>query len=106
MRCLSSKSIYPATAIGKDYLGRAIVGTAPSGSGVQLSLGGVLGVAVGPVDGLEFNVLGLNFGVNSNGLKLPMVGRVGSSPSPSPASGRDTTEGTGDEPMTLPARPT
>ena len=73
----------PSTAIGKDYLGRAIVGTAPSGSGVQLSLGGVLGVAVGPVDGLEFNVLGLNFGVSSNGLKLPMVGRVGSSSGPS-----------------------
>jgi hypothetical protein len=68
----------PATAIGKDYLGRAIVGTAPSGSGVQLSLGGVLGVAAGPVDGLEFNVLGLNFGVSSSGVKLPMVGRVGS----------------------------
>ena len=30
----------PATAIGKDYLGSAIVGAAPSGSGVRLSLGG------------------------------------------------------------------
>ena len=36
----------PATAIGKDYLGSSIVGAAPSGSGVQLSLGGVLGLAV------------------------------------------------------------
>ena len=36
-------------------------------------------MAVSAVDGLEFNVLGLNFGVGPNGVKLPMVGRVGSS---------------------------
>ena len=69
----------PSTAIGKDYLGSTIVGAAPSGSGVQLSLGGVLGVAVSAVEGVEFNVLGLNFGVGPNGVKLPMVGRIGSS---------------------------
>jgi len=73
----------PATAIGKDYLGSSIVGTAPSGSGFQLSLGGVLGLAVSPVDGLEFNVLALNFGIGPNGVKLPMVGRVGNSSAPS-----------------------
>ena len=69
----------PATAIGKDYLGSAIVGAAPSGSGVQLSLGGMLGLAMSAVDGLEFNVLGLNFGISPSGVKLPMVGRIGSS---------------------------
>jgi hypothetical protein len=37
----------------------------------------VLGLAVSAVDGLEFHVLGLNFGISPNGLKLPMVGRVG-----------------------------
>jgi hypothetical protein len=68
----------PATAIGKDYLGGAVFGTAPSGSGVALSLGGLLGVAAGPVDGIEINLLGLNFGVNARGLKLPIVGRIGS----------------------------
>ena len=73
----------PATAIGKDYLGSSIVGAAPSGSGYQLSLAGVLGLTVSAVDGLEFNVLGLNFGVSANGLKLPLVGRIGSSPEPS-----------------------
>jgi hypothetical protein len=67
----------PATAIGKDYLGSSIVGVAPSGSGLQLSLGGVFGLAVSAVEGLEFNVLGLNFGIGPNGVKLPMVGRVG-----------------------------
>jgi hypothetical protein len=73
----------PSTAIGKDYLGGSIVGTAPSGSGFQVSLGGVLGLAVSAVDGLEFNVLGLNFGVSPNGVKLPMVGRVGNGSGPS-----------------------
>ena len=67
----------PATAIGKDYLGASILGAAPSGSGFQVSLVGVLGVAVSHVDGLELNLLGLNFGVNRSGLKLPVVGRVG-----------------------------
>jgi len=67
----------PATAIGKDYLGSAIVGTAPSGRGFQVSLVGVLGVAISAVDGVEFNVLGLNFGVSRAGFKLPMVGRIG-----------------------------
>jgi hypothetical protein len=66
----------PATAIGKDYLGRSVISTAPSGSGFQLSLGGLLGVAASGVDGLELNLLGLNFGVGPSGLKLPLVGRV------------------------------
>ena len=74
----------PATAIGKDYLGSSIVGAAPSGSGVQLSLGGVLGVAVSAVDGVELNLLGLNFGVSPNGVKLPIVGRIGG---PEPGKG-------------------
>jgi len=67
----------PATAIGKDYLGGSIVGSAPSGRGVQVSLLGLFGVAVSAVDGVEINLLGLNFGVSPSGLKLPMVGRIG-----------------------------
>ena len=78
----------PATAIGKDYLGSSIVGAAPSGSGFQLSLVGVLGVAVSAVDGLEFNLLGLNFGVSPSGVKLPIVGRIGGGhAAPAPAAG-------------------
>jgi hypothetical protein len=68
----------PATAIGKDYLGSSIFATAPSGSGFQVSLGGLLGIAASTVDGLELNVLGLNFGVSPNGVKLPLIGRIGS----------------------------
>jgi hypothetical protein len=72
----------PSTAIGKDYLGSAVLSTAPSGSGYQLSLAGLLGVAASRVDGLELNVLGLNFGVSSSGVKLPLVGRVARPRSP------------------------
>lgn len=68
----------PATAIGKDYLGSSVFASAPSGSGFQFSLAGVLGFAASGVDGVEFNVLGLNFGVSPNGLKLPIIGRIGS----------------------------
>ena len=67
----------PATAIGKDYLGNALVSSAPSGSGFQLSLGGLLGVAASGVDGLELNLLGLNFGISPRGIKLPLIGRIG-----------------------------
>jgi hypothetical protein len=68
----------PATAIGKDYLGNSLFGAAPSGRGFQFSLGGILGFAASAVDGLEFNVLGLNFGLSPTGIKLPLVGRIGS----------------------------
>jgi len=67
----------PATAVGKDYIGSSFVSTAPSGSGFQFSVAGLLGVAAGPVDGFELNLLGLNFGASGSGLKLPVVGRVG-----------------------------
>jgi hypothetical protein len=68
----------PATAIGKNYLGSSVFAAAPSGSGFQMSVAGLLGVTASVVDGLEFNVLGLSFGVSANGLKLPIVGRIGS----------------------------
>jgi Protein of unknown function (DUF3750) len=66
----------PATAIGKDYT-RKIVSRAPSGKGFQFSLRGLLGVAASHVDGVEVNILGLNFGISSSGIKLPIVGRIG-----------------------------
>jgi len=67
----------PATAIGKDYLGGSVFGSAPSGRGFQVSLGGLLGFAASGVDGVEINLLGLNFGVSPNGVKLPLVGIIG-----------------------------
>jgi hypothetical protein len=67
----------PATAIGKDYLGDRIVGPAPSGNGMQLSLAGILGFTASSVEGVELNVLGLTFGLGQSGLKLPFIGRIG-----------------------------
>lgn len=71
------KADLPATAVGKDYMGSTFVTTAPSGSGFQFTLAGLLGIAAGPVEGFELNILGLNFGVSGSGVKLPMAGRIG-----------------------------
>jgi len=68
----------PATAIGKDYLGASIFARAPSGRGVQVSLGGLLGLSASGVEGIELNILSLNFGISGSGLKLPLIGRIGS----------------------------
>ncbi|WP_110685524.1 DUF3750 domain-containing protein [Salinicola aestuarinus] len=77
---------FPPTAIGKDYLietdGEALSGwlsAAPSGTGYQLSLYGLLGVMVAADEGIEWNVLGLTFGLDwqSPALKLPGLGRIG-----------------------------
>ena len=69
----------PPTAIGKDFNGGRIVGRAPSGSGLQVSLFGLLGVTASGVEGFELNLLGLTFGVNpfAPAVKLPLVGRLG-----------------------------
>lgn len=70
----------PPTAIGKDWLpGERFFERTPSGSGWQVSLYGVLGIAVGSVEGLELNLLGLNVGVDPDDLavRLPGVGKVG-----------------------------
>ena len=83
----------PPTAVGKDYSGDRLITTAPSGSGVQLSLFGLLGLTASGVEGLEVNVLGLTFGVNpfDPAVKLPVVGRLGPAriiaASPSAAAG-------------------
>jgi hypothetical protein len=68
----------PATAIGKDFIGTSIFSRAPSGRGVQLSLGGVFGLSASGIEGLELNILSLNFGLGPSGLKLPLIGRIGS----------------------------
>ena len=70
----------PPTAIGKDYLpGGSIFGRAPSGSGAQISILGALGVLVSAKEGIEFNILGLSFGIDPGDLaiRLPGIGRIG-----------------------------
>ncbi|MFM7347159.1 MAG: DUF3750 domain-containing protein [Tagaea sp.] len=75
----------PSTAIGKDYLGEVrFADRAASGTGVQISFWGLLGVVVAAEEGIELNLLGLNFGVDplGLGLKLPGIGRIGPGESP------------------------
>jgi hypothetical protein len=70
----------PPTAIGKDFLANgSIVAVAPSGTGYQLSLYGLLGVTGALEEGIELNVLGLSFGLDFNtpALRLPGLGRIG-----------------------------
>ena len=70
----------PTTAIGKDYLtNRNVFAPAPSGTGFQVSLGGLAGITVALREGFEVNVLGLAFGfdVLRPAIKLPGIGRVG-----------------------------
>ncbi|WP_457807477.1 DUF3750 domain-containing protein [Kushneria sp. EE4] len=78
----------PSLALGKDYLiddTRALghfFGPAPSNTGYQVSLYGLLGIMVARDEGLEFNVLGLVFGIDPLDLaiKLPGIGRIAPAP--------------------------
>ena len=56
----------------------ALFARAPSGSGFQVSLYGLAGILLAVDEGLEFNVLGLNIGVDAAvpALKLPAIGRL------------------------------
>ncbi len=68
----------PPTAIGKDYLPRAVFGAAPSGRGFTMSLFGLLAVTASPVEGFEVNLFSLTFGFNpfTSTLKVPVFGRI------------------------------
>ena len=69
----------PPNAVGRDYRPYPYVGWTDSGTGVEASLWGVLGVKLGWVEGLELNVLGLVAGLDLRhpALKLPAFGRIG-----------------------------
>ena len=67
----------PPTAIGKDFLADgALVGSAPSGTGYQVSAWGLAGVLAALREGVEVNLLGLVVGVRFKPLaiKLPGLG--------------------------------
>jgi hypothetical protein len=70
----------PVTAIGKDYpINGSLVDRAPSGTGYQFSMLGVLGLTMAREEGIEMNLLGLSFGIDfvRPALKLPFIGRLG-----------------------------
>ncbi|MCL6608608.1 MAG: DUF3750 domain-containing protein [Geminicoccaceae bacterium] len=78
----------PPTAIGKDFVGANLFAPMPSGTGFQLSLGGLLGVGIAAREGLEINILGLVLGFDPTDLaiKLPGLGRLGLQPTNGSAS--------------------
>lgn len=74
------KVVLPPTAIGKDYLPKGgIFAKAPSGTGFQVSIAGLLGGLVAVEEGLEVNFLGLNAGFDfwPLAVNLPGLGRLG-----------------------------
>lgn len=78
----------PANAIGKDYPADGMIARTPSGTGWQVSLGGITGIAVGLEEGIEVDLLGLGAGVDFKppALRLPGIGRLGFAAGPSPTS--------------------
>lgn len=73
------RSTLPANAVGKDFRPYPYVGLTDSGTGIEASLWGLLGVKLGWVEGVEVNFLGLVAGLDLRhpGIKLPGFGRVG-----------------------------
>lgn len=69
----------PASAVGKDYLDDNVFMPTASGTGFQFSVFGLLGLSLGLQEGIEINLLGLNFGLDiwTPALKIPFAGRVG-----------------------------
>lgn len=69
----------PAHSLGKDYLHDRIVAATPSGTGYQASWRGAIGITAAWAEGIEFNLLGLVWGLDVTGpaIKWPGVGRIG-----------------------------
>src|SRR5262249_37270489 len=70
----------PPEAIGKDFRADgSVFGLTGSGTGVEASLWGLLGLKLGWVEGLEVNLLSLVAGLDIRrpAIKLPGVGRIG-----------------------------
>ena len=75
----------PSNAIGKDYLvNDSLFSRSETKTGGQFSLYGVFGLTIGLNEGIELNILGLNFGLDfkNPAFKFPLVGRVGMQDSP------------------------
>jgi len=69
----------PPNAVGKDFRASPYLGWTDSGTGVEASLWGLLGVKLGWVEGVELNFLGLVAGLDLRhpAVKLPGFGRLG-----------------------------
>jgi hypothetical protein len=72
-------TVLPPNAVGRDFRPWPYLGLTDSGTGIEVSLWGVLGIKFGWVEGVELNVLGLVAGLDlrNPAIKLPAFGRVG-----------------------------
>jgi hypothetical protein len=72
-------AVLPPNAVGRDFRPWPYLGLTDSGTGIEASLWGVLGIKLGWVEGVELNVLGLVAGLDlrNPAIKLPAFGRVG-----------------------------
>jgi len=65
----------PADAIGKDFMtSGTFFAPAPSGTGYQFSLFGVLGVLAAKKEGIEINILGLVYGIKLSPFSILLPG--------------------------------
>ena len=69
----------PPEAIGKDFRDGFFASLTDSGTGIEISLWGLLGLKLGWIEGIEVNVLSLVAGLDLRhpALKLPGLGRLG-----------------------------
>lgn len=76
-RCVPQlRLVLPADALGKDYISdRTFFARAPSGTGYQLSLGGLFGVLVALKEGIEINLLGMPYGIRFYPFRILLPGR-------------------------------
>ena len=65
----------PSNAVGKDFITpTTIFSKAPSGTGYQISIFGLLGVIIAKKEGLEINFLGLVYGIRFSPFKILFPG--------------------------------
>ncbi len=72
----------PSTAIGKDWRPvKNTFGFSASGTGIQMNLYGLFGMALGVQEGIELNLMGFNTEVDvfDLAIELPGLGRIGPS---------------------------
>jgi len=69
----------PPNAVGKDFRPLPYAGLTDTGTGLEASLWGLLGIKTGWIEGLELNFLGLVAGLDIRhpAVKLPGFGRIG-----------------------------
>lgn len=66
--------VMPSDAVGKDYLAHGFIARAPSATGYQVSLFGLLGMLIAKQEGIELNLLGLVYGIRFHPFEILLPG--------------------------------